>query len=182
MARTSIGVGIVGYGRAGRLFHAQLIAREPRLKLCAVATRNLDRQKQARLDYPGIRVYSTVDELLGDDDVRLVVIATPHDTHAQMAIRAANEGRHVVVDKVMCLSVSEADQMISAAKAAGVLLSVFHNRRWDGDFLTIRRALAAGLLGRLRLAEIGIWGSSPSRGWRAQRQHMGGLLFDWGAH
>lgn len=129
-----------------------------------------------------MRLYSTIDQLLCDDEVRLVVIATPHDTHAHMAVQAATAGRHVVVDKVMCLTVSEADEMISAARAAGVVLSVFHNRRWDGDFLTIRRALAAGLLGRLRLAEIGIWGYSPSRGWRAERSHMGGLLFDWGAH
>jgi len=180
--RVPIGVGIVGYGRAGRLFHAQLIARVPQLRLCAVATRSPERREQALLDYPGIRSYSTIDQLLCDDEVRLVVIATPHDTHAPMAVKAAGAGKHIVVDKVMCLTVSEADEMISAARAAGVLLSVFHNRRWDGDFMTIRRAVTAGLLGRLRLAELGIWGYSPSRGWRAERRHMGGLLFDWGAH
>ena len=177
-----IGVGIVGYGRAGRWFHAQLIAREPRFKIAAVATRSEERQKQAQSDYPGVAVHSTLEQMLEDRGVQLVVIATPHDTHAELAVKAAEAGRHVVVDKVMCLTVSEADRMIRAARENGVLLSVFHNRRWDGDFLTIRKVVEAGLLGRLRVAEIGIWGYGPSRGWRAERSKMGGLLFDWGAH
>lgn len=180
--RLPINVGIVGYGYAGRAFHAYLIGLEPRLKLRAVATRSPERQSQAAADHPGIDLFASLDEMLSHSDIQLVVIATPHSTHAQMAIQAARAGRHVVVDKAMCLTVAEADAMIAAAREAGVLLSVFQNRRWDGDFLTVQRVVTSGQLGRLRLFELGVWGHGHPRGWRAQRAEMGGMLYDWGSH
>jgi scyllo-inositol 2-dehydrogenase (NADP+) len=115
--------------------------------------------------------------------VDLIVIATPHDTHAPFAIQAAQAKKHVVTDKIMCLSVAEANAMIAAARANDVLLSVFHNRRWDGDFLTLQKVIAEGLLGEVFVVESSVvrfgW---PSGGWRATQRHGGGMFRDWGAH
>lgn len=176
-----IGVGIVGYGYAGRKFHAYLIGLTEGLRVEAVATRSPERQAQARADGVG-RVYSTLEEMLRDEEVRLVVIATPHNTHAELALQAMEAGRHVVVDKIMCMTLAEAKAMLEASRRQGVLLSVFHNRRWDGDFLTVRHLVACGALGRPFRYETAIHAFRPQRGWRAQRETMGSLLFDWGAH
>jgi scyllo-inositol 2-dehydrogenase (NADP+) len=94
-----------------------------------------------------VKTYPSVDELLKDGEVQLVIIATPHDTHKELAVRCLDAGRHVVTDKIMCLSTVDADSMIEAARRNGRMLSVFHNRRWDGGYLTLRAAIADGLLG-----------------------------------
>lgn len=176
-----IHVGIVGYGYAGRCFHAYLVSLAEGLTLCAVASRDPGRREAASREYR-VTTCETLDHLLQDDRVQLVVIATPHDTHAPLAIQAMNAGRHVVVDKVMCLTTAEADAMIAASRRNGVLLSVFHNRRWDWDFLTVKHAIAQGLLGRPFLFETAVMRYRPSHGWRMDRARSGGLLFDWGAH
>ena len=177
-----IGVGVLGYGYAGRSFHAYLLRFDPRLKLKAVASRALERRERAEQDYPGVRTYETLEQMLEDPSVRLVVVATPHHVHAEECIRSMDAGRHVVVDKVMCLTTAEADAMIAARDRNRVLFSVFHNRRWDGDYMTIRQALAEGLLGQPSLFEVGSWGYGKPRGWRAQPEEVGTLLHDWGAH
>lgn len=176
-----INVGIIGYGYAGRCFHAYLTSLAEGLKLCAVASRDPGRREAAARDY-GVTTYETIDHLLQDSRVDLVVIATPHDTHAPLAIQAMNAGRHVVVDKVMCLTAAEADEMIAASQRNGVILSVFHNRRWDWDFLTVKQAITDGLLGHPFLFETAVMRYRPSHGWRMERARSGGLLFDWGAH
>ena len=177
----TIHAGIVGYGYAGRCLHAYLIDRTEDLSLYAVASRDPGRRARAYADYR-VRTYPTLDELLGDDGVDLVVVATPHDVHAQLAIQAMDAGKHVVVDKVMCMNVREADEMIRARDRNNVTLSVFHNRRWDGDYLTVRKVLSEGLIGTPFLFEAGILRYHRPGGWRSQKAHMGGLLFDWGAH
>lgn len=181
MLSNPIRAGIVGYGFAGRGFHAYLIAQEPRIRLSAVASRDAGRRARAEADY-GVTTFETLEEMLASDLVDLVVIATPHDVHAPQAVAVMQAGRHCVVDKVMCLSKEEADAMIAARDRAGVLLSVFHNRRWDGDYLTIRQALAEGLIGRPRLFEIGIWRYGAPRGWRSRPAQVGTIMHDWGAH
>jgi scyllo-inositol 2-dehydrogenase (NADP+) len=177
-----IGAGILGYGYAGRSFHAYLLRFEPRLRLAAVASRSPERRARAGEDYPGVRTYETLEQMLEDPAVRLVIIATPHNVHAEQSIRCMDAGRHVVVDKVMCLTTDEADAMIAARDRHGVRLSVFHNRRWDGDYMTVRQVLGEGLLGQPWLFEVGSWGYGPTRGWRAQPEQVGTLLHDWGAH
>jgi scyllo-inositol 2-dehydrogenase (NADP+) len=177
-----IGVGVLGYGYAGRRFHAYLVSLEPRLRLQAVASRDAGRREQATSDYPGVKSYETLDQMLQDPSVQVVIVATPHNVHAQQCIRIMDAGRHCVTDKVMCLTTAEADAMIAARDRNRVLFSVFHNRRWDGDYLTVRQALAEGLLGRPWLFEVGSWGFGTPRGWRAQPEEVGTLLHDWGAH
>jgi scyllo-inositol 2-dehydrogenase (NADP+) len=176
-----INVGIVGYGYAGRSFHAYLISRVPDLKLVAVASRAPERRAQAERDH-GVATFATVEGLLDRGGVDLVIVATPHDTHAPIAIAAMDAGKHVVVDKVMCLNLREADAMLAARDRNQVLLSVFHNRRWDWDYLTVRQVLAQGLLGEPYLFETAVVRYRAPRGWRGDVQAGGGLLYDWGAH
>jgi scyllo-inositol 2-dehydrogenase (NADP+) len=177
-----IGVGVLGYGYAGRCFHAYLLRFEPRFRLRAVASRDAGRREQADRDYPGVKTYATLDHMLQDPEVRLVIVATPHHVHAEQCIQSMDAGRHVVTDKVMCLITAEAEAMIAARDRNGVLLSVFHNRRWDGDYMTVRQALSEGLLGQPSFFEVGNWGYGAPRGWRAQPAEVGTLLHDWGAH
>jgi scyllo-inositol 2-dehydrogenase (NADP+) len=176
-----IRVGVLGYGYAGRSFHAYLVGLEPRMKLTAVASRDATRRERAAAEH-GVATYPTLDEMLSKGDVDLVVIATPHDVHAEQAIQVMDAGKHVVVDKVMALSMAEADAMIAARDRNRVQMSVFHNRRWDGDFMTVRRALEADLLGRLLSFEIGIWRYGRPGSWRSRRAEVGTILHDWGAH
>ncbi|MCL4508211.1 MAG: Gfo/Idh/MocA family oxidoreductase [Chloroflexi bacterium] len=176
-----VNVGIVGYGFAGRRFHAYLIGLVPELHIQAVVTRDPVRRQQAQTDL-ACTVYDSATALLRDPAIDLVVLATPHNTHAQLAIQAMNAGKHVVTDKVMCLTVEEADAMIAARDRNGVLLSVFHNRRWDWDYLTIKEVLHQGLLGRVASIEQAVVNHRPPRGWRAHTAESGGVLFDWGAH
>lgn len=176
-----ISVGIVGYGFAGRGFHAPLVGRVPELRLAAVASRDPERRAQAARDHP-VATYATVEDLLDRGGVDLVIVATPHATHAALACQAMAAGKHVIVDKVMCLNAAEADAMLAASRRHGVLLSVFQNRRWDGDFLTVRRALDQGLLGAPYLIEAAVLRHRAPRGWRADADASGGLLYDWGAH
>ncbi|HUT19684.1 MAG TPA: Gfo/Idh/MocA family oxidoreductase [Anaerolineae bacterium] len=173
---------VVGYGYAGRVFHSYLIERAEGLDLYAISTRSAEGQRLAREEHPRARIYGSMDELLGDGRVELVVIATPHHTHRELAIRAMDAGRHVVVDKIMCMDAEEASDMIAARDRNGVLLSVFHNRRWDWDYLTVKKVIADGLIGEPYLLEAGILSYRPPRGWRADQRQSGGILYDWPAH
>jgi scyllo-inositol 2-dehydrogenase (NADP+) len=172
---------VVGYGLAGRWFHCPLIRRQPGLALAGVVARDPAARAGAEADW-GVRGYASLDEALGDDGVRLVVIATPHDSHAELTVRTLEAGKDCVVDKVMALSVAEADRMIEARDRAGRMLSVFHNRRWDWDFLTLERMLGAGLIGRPLLFESAVCRHAPPRTWRGQARAAGTILHDWGAH
>ena len=176
-----VNAAVVGYGYAGRCFHSYLIDRTEGLNLYAVASRDPERRARAQAEYR-VRTYPTLDELLQDSGVDLVVLATPHDVHARLAIQAMDAGKHVVVDKVMCMNAREADEMIRDRDRNNVVLSVFHNRRWDGDYLTVRKVLSEGLIGMPFLFEVGIVRYSRPGGWRSERARAGGLLFDWGAH
>jgi scyllo-inositol 2-dehydrogenase (NADP+) len=189
----TIGVGIAGYGLAGRVFHATLIQHTPGLRLRAVWSRTAERRQQAGQDHAGISLPETYEALLDDPAVDLVVVATPHHTHESLVVQAARAGKHVVVDKIMCLSVEEGERMIAAAREAGVVLSVFQNRRWDSDFLTLRRVLDLGMIGEPLVIESAVTSFGPSpgyrnptsdrpRGWRTYAEFGGGPMRDWGAH
>ncbi len=179
-----VNVGIIGYGYSGRNFHSYLIGLEKRLNLYAVSVRNPLRRQLAEKEH-GVKTFSNVDDMLREDDVDLVVVATPHDTHAELSIKAMEAGKHVVVEKIMCMNSAEADAMIQASESNNVMLTVFHNRRWDGDYLTIRKILEEGLLGEPYLIEESILRyieRVDSKRWRSQKKHSGGPLYDWGAH
>ncbi len=174
---------VVGHGLAGRFFHCPLIRRQPRLTLYGIVARDpAVRAEAVALGGQGVRGIADLDEALADPAVELVVIATPHDSHAELCVRALQAGKHCVVDKVMALSTSEADAMIAARDRSGRMLSVFHNRRWDWDYLTVKQVLERKLLGRPLLFESSVCRHAPPRTWRGHFRTAGTILHDWGAH
>ncbi|RKU31681.1 dehydrogenase [Candidatus Poribacteria bacterium] len=177
-----INTAVIGYGYAGRAFHSYLVSLAEGLNLYAIATRNEERREAAREAYPNAKSYVTIDEVIADDAIRLVVLATPHDTHAELAIKAMDAGKHVVTDKIMAMNTAEADAMIDASKRNDVLLSVFHNRRWDWDYLTVKKVIADGLLGTPYLFQVAIMRYGAPGGWRGVKSQSGGILYDWPAH
>jgi predicted dehydrogenase len=183
MVRDPIDIGIVGYGLAGRSFHAPFVEAVDGLRLSAIVTTDPERRARATTEHPAAVVTSSVDEMLARTDVGLVVVATPNRLHVPIASRALAAGRHVVVDKPMAMDVREAEQLIDRATAAGRLLSVYQNRRWDGDFLTIRRLVAEDALGPIDSLESRFERSAPvGPEWRESGREAGGPLRDLGAH
>ena len=165
------------------MFHAPFIQMAEGLRLHAVCSRTDVRRREAERDYPEVVTYATLDDMLGDPNVDMVVLVTPHDTHAPMAVQAMDLGKHVVTDKVMCMDEAEGRSMIEASTRNGVLFSVYQNRRWDGDFLTLKEILSEGRLGELYSIDSRVDRlSGPSYGWRAWKRHGGGRTRDWGAH
>jgi scyllo-inositol 2-dehydrogenase (NADP+) len=172
---------MIGYGHAGSVFHAPLISIEPRLELSAVAT---SRGDQVARDLPDARRVSSPGELFEDAGIDVIVVASPNETHRELALAALRAGKHVVVDKPLANSPREAEELIAAAAGAGRTLSVFQNRRWDGDFLTVRRLIAERALGRLDYYEARFDRHRPQlkNGWREQEKAGSGLLLDLGPH
>jgi predicted dehydrogenase len=153
----------------------------------SVVTSSPERQAQVARDHPGARVLSSADRLWERNDHDLVVVATPNDTHAALATAAIDHGVAAVVDKPLAVSASRAAQLVSHARRAGVLLTVFQNRRWDSDHLTLVRLLAGGHLGTVIRYESRFerWRPSPRPGaWRESLAPAqgGGLLLDLGSH
>ncbi len=178
-----IGIGMVGYGLAGRLFHAPYIDAVDGLRIRAVATSNPDRRAQALSDRPDAEVVDSVDALLAHPDVEVVVVVTPNRSHAPIGERALASGRHVVVDKPIAMSVPEAEALIEAGERAGRILSVYQNRRWDGDFQTARSVIDSGVLGPIDSLEARFerWAAVGPE-WRETAEEAGGPHRDLGAH
>lgn len=176
-----IKVGVVGYGFAGRGLHSYLVQRTSGLQLRAVVSPSLEKRQQAFQEY-GVNTYAEIEPLLDDDDINLVIIATPHHLHAQQAILTMEAGKHCIVDKVVCMNAYEAQAMIEAAARNQVLFSVFQNRRWDWDFLTLQKALQTELIGEPFRFESKVSRYKSPRRWRAEKASMGGILYDWGPH
>jgi scyllo-inositol 2-dehydrogenase (NADP+) len=175
---------IIGYGGAFNMGkqHGDAIVGAG-MTVVAACDADAKRVAVAAQDYPGIRTYTDYHELLKDPEVDLVIVILPHNLHAPVAIAAANAGKHVVVEKPMCNSVEEADAMISAADGAGTMLSVFHNRRWDGDYRTILATIQKGTIGEVFHIEACMSGyHGPNNWWRDDKKISGGAMFDWGAH
>lgn len=178
---SAIRVGLVGYGFSGKTFHAPLIASVPGLVLTAIASSDATK---VLADHPAIRVYADPHALIAADEIDLVVVATPNDTHAPLARAAILAGKHVVVDKPFTLDLLEARDLLALAAQCGVLLSVFHNRRWDSDFLTIRAAIAEGIVGDVTHFESHFDRFRPMvrDRWRERVGAGSGVWFDLGPH
>ncbi len=181
-------VGIIGYGLAGAVFHAPLVASTPGMTVAAIVTGNPERQAQARRDYPAATVYATAEAMFADPaQLDLVVVATPNSSHVPLGLTALEAGLPVVIDKPFAPSSSDAERLVAAAERAGKLLTVFQNRRWDNDFLTIRQLIAGDLLGHVIRLESRFERFRPTvnpNAWRErpEPEEAGGLLFDLGAH
>jgi predicted dehydrogenase len=180
-------VGLIGYGLAGSVFHAPLIVSEPSLRLAAVVTSDPGRQARARATFPDAAVLDRADRLWDiGPELDLVVVATPNSSHVALARAAIDAGLPVVVDKPVAPSVAEGRDLVAAARERGVALTVFQNRRWDGDFLTVERLLADDALGSVLRFESRFerWRPEVEGGFRDSGApgEAGGLLFDLGAH
>jgi scyllo-inositol 2-dehydrogenase (NADP+) len=183
----NINVGLIGFGFAGRTFHAPVLSAVAGLGLTTIVQRSstASGQNSATQLYPEARIVRSVDELLEDRDVRLVVIATPNPTHATIARQCLNAGRDVVVDKPFTTTSAEARELISIASAKSRLLTVFQNRRWDTDFLTAQQVVASGELGQVVSFESHYDRFRPqlrANAWRERDQPGSGVLFDLGSH
>ena len=184
----TIRTAIVGYGLAGSVFHAPLVSSTPGMSIAAIVTGNPERQAQARRDYPAATIYPTVDALLADPSkLDLVVVAAPNRAHVPVALAALDAGLPVVVDKPFAPTSEAAERVIAAAARSGKLLTVFQNRRWDGDFLTVQSLISGGMLGPVVRFESRFerYRPGPKPGaWRElpDPEEAGGLLFDLGAH
>ena len=175
---------VIGYGGAFGMgkYHGDMM-NAAGMKTVAACDIDDARVAVAAHDFPGIKTFTDVDLLLDDPEIDLVVVILPHNLHAPVAVKAANKGKHVIVEKPMCINVAEADSMIEAAEANNVMLSVFHNRRWDGDFMTIRQLIEKGLIGDVFHVEAMMGGLQPlGNWWRSEKKISGGAMFDWGAH
>ncbi len=183
----SIRVARVGYGPDSsiRQCHDDLIAGTERLEHTAVCDPSPEAREVARRDLgPDVVCYDDLAEMLEDDVADLCVIVTPHNTHASLACRCLEAGYHVVVEKPMCISYADAEKMVETADEVGKVLSVFHNRRWDGYFQAIKQTvIEEELLGDIFQIE-GYRGGykAPKEGWRDDQEVSGGAHYDWGAH
>lgn len=176
-----IRVGLVGFGMAGRVFHAPLISSVEGLELAAVVERSSDHAEQR---YPGIKVYRTVDELLADASIKLVVVATPNVAHFEIALRALEAAKNVVVDKPVAVSSQDIAQLLQLAGGVGLQCIPFHNRRWDSDFQTIQKVLHGKQLGDLVHFESTFDRWRPGASTRVWKDDpgQGGILLDLGTH
>jgi scyllo-inositol 2-dehydrogenase (NADP+) len=177
-----IEVGLIGFGLAGRSFHAPVIRAVPGLRLAAILQRKGSEAAEA---YPDVRIVRSLEELLAIPEIRLIVIASPNETHYPFAHQCLAAGKDVVVDKPFTTTMAEAMDLVQFAKQSGRLLTVYQNRRYDGDFSAIRELVAGGALGRIVRFETNYDRFRPNRrpnAWREQTVPGAGILFDIGPH
>lgn len=186
--QTPIRTGIIGYGLSGRVFHSPFIAANPEFLLDTIVTADPGRRAQAAAQHPSARLVPTSDELLADAATRLdlIVIASPPATHVPLAHAALDAGLAVVIDKPFAITADDGRHLIDKAERLGLALTVFQNRRWDGDFLTLQALIAAGRLGEVRRFESRFewWKPGQGKAWKASATPVegGGVLYDLGSH
>jgi len=181
----TLGVAIVGYGPYGGMgyYHGKAVSEVAGLCLTAVVDRDGDRRKAAEQEFPDVRTYRTLEELIKDGDFDIAVVATPPVSHAEISMALLEAGKHVISEKPMCLSMKEANRLLAKANAGDLMLSVNQSRRWDRDFRAIARAASEGRIGKLFNVETFVGGfEHPCRAWHSEESISGGAVFDWGSH
>ncbi len=187
MTSQPIRTAIIGYGTGGRVFHGPLLQADPRYEVSAVVARDETRRNQAAATHPGAALLDSADRIYElAEPVELVVVTTPPSSHHQLARAALDHGANVVVDKPFVIHAHQGRDLIERAAQADLLLTVFHNRRYDGDFRTVRRLVASELLGEIRSLESRFewWKPADPKAWKAQAgpEAGGGILYDLGPH
>ncbi len=182
----TIRCGLLGYGPAFNMGkgHAGWIDATPGMQTIAMCDTNPDRVAAAKTELPDLLGYFTsLDDMLAMPELDLVVNILPHNLHAPATLQCLAAGKHVVLEKPFCITVAEANAMIDLAREKRLMLSLFHNRRWDGDYLTIKDLIARGLIGEVYHVECGQMGyNQPGFWWRSDKTVSGGIMYDWGAH
>ena len=182
MAEREIGVGVIGYGLGGRVFHAPFVSAVPGLRLLSIMQRKGDEAAKA---YPGVKIERTFEAVLGDKSIEVVVVSTPNETHFTLAKQVLDAGKHVVIDKPFAATSEEALELGRIARTKGLLAVPFHNRRWDGDFLTVKKLLKEEAVGRLVTFESHFDRFRPTpreNTWKEAGNPANGMLFDLGPH
>lgn len=177
-----IGVAVIGYGLGGRVFHAPFVSAVPGLRLDAIVS---SRTEEIHRAYPGVKVLRTTEEALQLPGIELVVVSTPNETHFAQAKQCLQAGKNVVIDKPFAGTSGEARELMDLAKSEGVLAIPFHNRRWDGDFLTVKKLLAESAVGRLVTFESHFDRFRPvprENTWKESGNPANGMLWDLGPH
>ena len=187
MSRADVRVALVGYGLGGASFHAPLIASTPGMRLATIVTRNPERRAQAAREHPKATIVDSVQAIWDRArDYDVVVVTTSNDSHAPLAKDALAAGLPVVVDKPFAVTASQAREVIAEARRRNLLLTVYHNRRWDSELLTVKRLLAEQAFGDVLRFESRLerWRPQPKGGWRerGEPELAGGLLYDLGTH
>lgn len=180
-----IKAGVVGYGGAFNMGRQHLQQMQATGMIpTAVAEVDPDRLRVAGEDFPGIETYSSVKEMLEKSGVNLVVLITPHNTHAPLALQCLEAGRHVVCEKPLAITTAEVDAMMAAAARSGLMLSTYHNRHWDGRILqAVELIRNQKIIGEIVRIECHMnWYGKPRDWWRSSRSISGGILYDWGVH
>ena len=182
-ADRQLGVGLLGYAPSVGRLHAEGASVTPGLALKAVCDLNPERISEARQDFPECKISNSASALAEDPEVDLVIVSTPPNTHARLCLEMMKSGKHVVCEKPLAMNREETDALEQAAEEHRVHLSCHQNRRWDPDYLAIRSALAAGLIGDLFYLETFVGGfSHPCGYWHSHQPVSGGTAYDWGAH
>ncbi|KAI0977278.1 hypothetical protein F4678DRAFT_412374 [Xylaria arbuscula] len=179
-------VGIVGYGLSAKIFHIPFITVTPAFKLHSILQRNPQPNSSAPQDYPNLQHFKSLDTFLGDADLDLVVLSSPPETHFSIAQQALNAGKHVFVEKPFVPSSAEADELNRLAEEKNLKLCVYQNRRWDSDFLTVRKLISDGTLGRVYEFETHFdrYRSAKPGSWKGELSisQGGSALYDLGTH
>ncbi len=179
-----INAAVIGYGLAGSVFHAPIINSTEGINLKTIYTTNKDSEELIGKRYPSTTVVADVKEIFADEDIQLVVIAAPNERHYSLAEEAILAGKNVVVDKPFTILSQDADKLIALAQEKNVVLSVYQNRRWDGDFKTLKKVIESGMLGTLVEFESHIdkFRNYSKNNWREADAPGTGLLYDLGPH
>lgn len=185
MSQKPLNVGLIGFGVAGQVFHAPIIVSVPGLKLYKIRESRAHNIALANQRFPDARVVADVEDLFQDPAIDLIVVATSNASHFDLTKRALEAGKHVLVEKPFTITSKDADELIAIAKKHKKVLTVHHNRRFDGDFNTIRKILKAGLLGTVVEMEIRydrFRNYLKENAWREENLPGSGILYDLGSH
>lgn len=177
---SEVAIGLVGFGKGGRYFHAPLIEHASEARVAAAVTRNPERRAELKRLHPGARAFDSLAEMAGSGAVEAVTISTPLETHVPVVLEAIKLGLPVVCDKPFAVDAPAARSVVEAAEKAGVLLSVYQNRRWDADMLTVRKVVESGTLGDIITCQSNMEQYPP--GPEFSTETGGGVLLDFGAH
>lgn len=180
MRENKVIYGLIGYGGMGR-WHTEILSNVPEIEIGGIY--DIKEEKRIEAKEKGFSVYGSEEEMLSDPDIDVVLIATPNDCHKPIAIRAMHAGKNVISEKPVTLSSSDLQEMVNVAKETGKFLTVHQNRRWDDDFLIIRKLVEEQKLGHVFRIESRVHGSRGIPGdWRKEKIHGGGMVLDWGVH
>lgn len=179
---TAINFAVIGYGGMGS-YHVHNIMPNENERIHVVGTYDISGERQKISSQHNHKIYTSLEEVLTDETIEAVLIATPNDSHKDLAIKALNAGKHVVCEKPVTMNVEELDEILKVAKETGKTFMVHQNRRWDPDFLITRELYKNQQIGELFQIETRVQGANGIPGdWRHELKHGGGMLLDWGVH